>query len=91
MLALAVALRARGHVVSFSAPSGFLAWIRASGFEAASNGVDIEADMRAPDGQLESSRWQFRFLKDHTARLFEPIARASEGADLIVGAGAVSS
>jgi vancomycin aglycone glucosyltransferase len=88
MLALAVALRARGHTVSFSAPSNFLAWIRASGFEVASNGVDIEADIQAPDGQLESARWQFRHLKDHTARMFEPIARASEGADLIVGAGA---
>lgn len=88
MLALAVALRARGHAPAFVLPSNFLDWIRACGFDAVSNGVDIEADMRAPDARLESRRWQFRHLKDHTARMFEPIARASEGADLVVGAGA---
>jgi vancomycin aglycone glucosyltransferase len=88
MLALAVALRGRGHLVTFSAPLNSVAWIRAAGFEAASNGVDIEADMRAPDGQLQSRRWQLRHLLNHTARMFEPIAHASEGADIIVGAGA---
>jgi vancomycin aglycone glucosyltransferase len=88
MLALAVALRARGHVASFSVPGGFLAWIRACGFDAVSNGVDIEAEMQAPDARLDSVRWMFGRLRDHTARMFEPIARASEGADVVVGAGA---
>lgn len=88
MLAFAVALRARGHVVVFVAPPNFLDWIRGCGFEAASNGADIEAAMHAPDAKLESLRWQFRLLKDHTSRMFEPIARASEGAEVIVGAGA---
>ena len=88
MLALAVALRARGHVASFVVPSNFLDWIRACGFDATSNGVDIEAEMQAPDAKLESLRWLFGRLTDQTARMFEPIARASEGADLIVGAGA---
>lgn len=88
MLALAVALRARGHVVLLSVPDGFLAWIRACGFDAVSNGVDIEAEMLAPDAKLDSVRWMFGRLKDHAARMFEPIARASEGADLVVGAGA---
>ena len=88
MLALAAGLRSRGHVAAFCAPSNFLRWIAACGFEASSNGVDMEAAMLAPDAHLESRRWQFRHLKDHTARMFEPLARASEGADLVVGAGA---
>ena len=88
MLALAVALRARGHVVVFVAPPNFLEWISGCGFEAASTGADIEAAMHAPDAKLESLPWQFRLLKDHTERMFEPIARASKGADVIMGAGA---
>lgn len=88
MLALGVALRARGHVAAFSVPAGFLDWIRANGFEATSNGTDIHADMQSPDAKLDSVRWMFSRLKDHTAQMFEPLARASEGADMIVGAGA---
>jgi vancomycin aglycone glucosyltransferase len=88
MVALAVALRARGHVACFSVPESFLAWVRACGFDAVSNSVDIEAEMQAPDARLDSVRWMFGRLRDHTARMFEPIARASEGADVVVGAGA---
>ena len=88
MLALAVALRARGHIVRFSVPRGFLEWLGACGFEAVSNDVDIEAEMQAPDARLDSIRWMFGRLRDHTARMFEPIAHASEGADIVVGAGA---
>ena len=88
VLALAIELRARGHVVRFAVPPGFLAWIHALGFEAVSSGVDIEAEMQAPDARLDSMRWMFSRLKDHTARMFETVAQASEGADLIVGAGA---
>ena len=88
MLALAVALRARGHIVRFSIPRGFLAWVGACGFEAVSNGVDIEAEMRSPDARLNSVRWMFGRLRDQTTQMFEPIARASESADIIVGAGA---
>ena len=88
MLALGVALRARGHVAAFSVPSGFLDWVRANGFEATSNGTDIQADMRSPEARLDSVRWMFGSLKEHIARMFGPIAAASEGADLIVGAGA---
>ena len=88
MLALAVALRDRGHVPLFVAPSNFVDWIRGSGFEAESNGTDIEVAMQIPGSDRDSIRWQLRLLKDHTARLFEPLARASQGADLIVGAGA---
>ena len=44
--------------------------------------------MQAPDARLDSIGWMFGRLRDHTARMFEPIARASEGADIVVGAGA---
>jgi vancomycin aglycone glucosyltransferase len=88
MLALALALRARGHSAWFVLPLDFVDWIRASGFDAVSNGVAMEAMMYAPAAALESRRWQFRHLKEHAARMFSPIADASDGADLIVGAGA---
>src|SRR5258707_10594122 len=88
MLALALALRARGHTVAFSAPSNFLGWIAACGFEAMSNGTDIAAEMQSPDARLDSVRWMFGCLRDQTARMFAPLARASEGADVIVGSGA---
>lgn len=87
MIALAVGLRARGHAVSFVAPSNFLSWIRAYGFEAASMGVDFEDVMRTGGPNIQSRRWQFRHLMELVPHLFESVARASEHADLIVGAG----
>src|SRR4029077_11983725 len=87
MLALGVTLRARGHAATFSVPAGFVDWIRAHEFEASSNGIDIQAEMRSPDARLDSVRWMFGGLKEQTALMFEPIAHASEGAYLVVGAG----
>jgi UDP:flavonoid glycosyltransferase YjiC (YdhE family) len=87
MLALAHALRARGHTTSFVAPANFVAWIQAHGFDAVSNGIDIEAVLQATNADLSSLRWQMRHLAELTATLFASVARASEHADLIVGAG----
>jgi vancomycin aglycone glucosyltransferase len=87
MLALAQALRDRGHVAAFVAPSNFVAWIRAHGFEAESNGIDVEAILQTAGADLHSLRWQLRHLADLTATLFEAVARASGRADLILGAG----
>ena len=87
MIALAVALRARGHTASFVAPSNFVGWIRARGFDAESNGVDAEEMLRAAGPNLQSIRWQWRHLAGLTATLFASVARASAGTDLIVGAG----
>jgi UDP:flavonoid glycosyltransferase YjiC (YdhE family) len=53
-----------------------------------SNGTDIAAEMQLPDARLDSVRWMFGCLRDQTARMFAPVARASEGADVIVGSGA---
>ena len=87
VIALAVGLRARGHTASFVAPSNFLSWIRAYGFEAASIGVDFEELLRAGGPNIQSQRWQFRHLMKLVPHLFESVAGASEHADLIVGAG----
>jgi len=54
---LAVALRDRGHEVSFTAPSNCLAWIRATGFEADSNGTDVGATLQAAGADMQSMRW----------------------------------
>src|SRR5260221_14632772 len=86
--ALAVALRARGHDARFVAPSNAVASIRRDGFEADPNGVDIAAVMRSSGADPHSLRWLTRQLIDSLAPLFEAIAAASAGADLIVGAGA---
>jgi vancomycin aglycone glucosyltransferase len=87
MLALAVALRARGHLVLFTAPANFVSWLRGYGFDTESDGIDVEALLRSPDTDLQSLRWQMRYLSRTTPRLFEAVARASEGCELIVGAG----
>ena len=87
MVALAVALRGRGHIVSFIVPSNFVGWIRAHGFGAESNGIDAEAVLRAAGPNLQSLRWQRAHLTELTATLFASVARASAGTDLIVGAG----
>ena len=87
MLALAVGLRAREHSVVFTAPANFVSWVRGRGFDVESDGIDIESLMRSPGTNLQSLRWQARYLSDSTPRLFESVARASEGCDLIVGAG----
>jgi vancomycin aglycone glucosyltransferase len=87
MLALAVVLRERGHDVAFVAPANFVAWIRASGFAAESNGIDVEAVLRSAGADLHSLRWQMRHLAEIVDALFPAVARASAGADLIVGSG----
>jgi vancomycin aglycone glucosyltransferase len=88
MLALAEALRGRGHTVRFCAPANFVAWIQSRGFDASSNGIDVEQLLRSTDADLQSLRWQTRHLAQVLApRLFESVAAASEDVDLIVGAG----
>jgi vancomycin aglycone glucosyltransferase len=87
MIALAVGLRARGHDVSFVAPSNFLEWIRAHGFDAASMDVDFEELLREGGPDINTSRWQFHQFLKFVPQLFASVARASEHAEIIVGAG----
>jgi vancomycin aglycone glucosyltransferase len=87
IVALAVALRARGHNVVLTVPANFVAWVSAYGFDTESDGVDVEALLRSAGTGLQSLSWQMRYLSHITPLLFEPVARASEGYELIIGAG----
>jgi vancomycin aglycone glucosyltransferase len=88
IVAVAEALRMRGHHVSFVAPSNSVEALRARGFTACSNGIDLHQLLRSPDTQLQSLRWQMRHLADVLSpRLFDTLAEASEQVDLIVGSG----
>src|SRR5712692_8832413 len=88
MIALAAGLRACGHDVTFVAPANFVEWIGEYGFRAQSDGVDVEAALQSPGADLQSLRWQMRYLRSELApRLFDSVPRAAEGADVIVGSG----
>jgi vancomycin aglycone glucosyltransferase len=87
IVALAVGLRARGHVVLLTVPANFVAWVRGYGFDTASDGVDVEAQLQSAGADLQSLSWQMRYLSHITPLLFEPVARTSEGCELIIGAG----
>jgi len=87
IVALGVALKARGHLVQLVAPANFLTWVRGHGLDMQSDGIDVEDLLRSSASGLQSLSWQMRYLSDATPLLFEPVARASEGCDLIVCAG----
>jgi UDP:flavonoid glycosyltransferase YjiC (YdhE family) len=88
MLALALALRARGHVASFLAPANSVEWIRTHGFEAMSDGVDVEAMLQSPDNDLQGLRWQVRYFRETLLpQLFETVRQASADEDLIIASG----
>jgi vancomycin aglycone glucosyltransferase len=87
IVALGVALKARGHLVQLVAPANFVAWVRGYGLDMQSDGIDVEALLRSSGTGLQSLSWQMRYLSHTTPLLFEPVARASEGCELIVCAG----
>jgi vancomycin aglycone glucosyltransferase len=87
IVALAMGLRARGHVVRLVVPSNFVTWIRSYGFDTQSDSINVEALLRSAGADLQSLSWQMRYLSINTPLLFEPVARASESCELIVGAG----
>ena len=88
MLALAVALKARGHTVGFVAPDNFVPWILAHGFQAEPDGIDIAQMIVTLGAGLDSARVMMRYLADVLIpRLFASVALAMPDADLIVGAG----
>jgi vancomycin aglycone glucosyltransferase len=85
--ALGMALQARGHGIQFVVPANFAAWVRSYGFDTQSDGIDVEEQLRSARSELQSLGWQMRYLSHNTPLLFEPVARASAGCDLIVCAG----
>ena len=86
MVALGVALKARGHLVQLVAPANFLTWVRGHGLDMQSDGIDVEELLRSAGSNLQTLGWQMRYLSHTTPLLFEPVARASEDCDLVVGA-----
>ncbi len=84
-IALAIALRARGHDVRLAVPPNFVAWAASLGFEASPLGIE----MRAPRAGAAPTAEQMRALaSDLITGQFEAIGAAAEGCDAIVGAGA---
>ena len=87
IVALGVALKARGHVVRLVAPANFVAWVQSYGLDMQSDGIDVEALLRSSGTGLRSLSWQMGYLSHITPLLFDPVARASEDCELIVCAG----
>jgi vancomycin aglycone glucosyltransferase len=87
IVALGMALKARGHIVQLVVPANFVSWIRGFGLEAESDGIDVESLLRSSGTGLQTLNWQMRYLTVNTPQFFEPVARVSEGYDLIIGAG----
>jgi vancomycin aglycone glucosyltransferase len=88
LIPLALALEARGHRIRFVAPANAVAWVRERGFVCESNGVDVEAEVRAlesnPAAMLRHvRRWGDEFMP----RLFESVSRAASDADLLISSG----
>ena len=88
LIPLARALAARRHQIRFVVPANAVAWVRARGFECESNGVDVEAEVRA----IASSGWGMRRRLRHVKaeiipRVFDSVARAAAGVDLLVSSG----
>src|SRR5262249_22735013 len=70
-----------------SGRANFVGWVRSHGFDADSNGIDVEAVLTEPGADFHALRWQVRHLADLTATLFASVARAADGVDLVVGSG----
>jgi len=87
IVALAVALKARGHAVQIVCPANFVTWVRGYGLDVQSDGIDVESLLRSAGTGLQSLGWQMRYLSHNTPLFFEPIARAASSCELIVGAG----
>src|SRR5581483_19745 len=88
MLALALALRARGHAASFVAPDNFVPWLQSYGFDAEPDGIDAERLLQTAGAALDSMRWQARHFADVLIpTLFDTVGRAAPDADLLVGSG----
>ena len=87
IVALGIALQRRGHVVRVIAPANFVTWVGGYGLDVHSDGIDVESLVRSSGAALQSLSWQMQYLSHNLPLMFEPVARASAGCDLIVGAG----
>jgi vancomycin aglycone glucosyltransferase len=88
MLALAVALRERGHAVTLAGPANFEAWVRAYGVPFAAVVPDMEADVRRYGDRAQRLGHQMHILRTELIpNQFAVLPEVCADADLIVGAG----
>jgi len=77
VVALALEVRALGHVARLCVPPNFVAWVRGLGFEAFSVGVEMRHTPGAP-----------KPIPDLVRDQFDAVGAAAEGCDVILGANA---
>lgn len=83
MLALALGLRARGHVVTFCAPPNFESWLAPLGFAFWSSGLDFQAFVHEIGTRVHRA---LPVLRQQIRVQFEAMAPLAADADVIVGA-----
>jgi vancomycin aglycone glucosyltransferase len=88
LIALALALQARGHSIRFLVPSNSVEWVRARGFACESNGVDVEAEVRSIESDASAMRRHVRRMANEIVPLlFDAVRRAAVDSDLLVSSG----
>jgi UDP:flavonoid glycosyltransferase YjiC (YdhE family) len=92
MLALAQALRARGHVPVVAAPVNFESWVLSMGFAFAPLGADMQAFLAAHPEVLsgnpfKNGRQTLAFFKTQVPLQAPQLLAACEGADALIYAG----
>ena len=92
MLALALALAARGHAATVAAPADFDAWVRGLGFPFAPLGADIQAWLASNPAVMTGNtltmvREVTRYLKTHVGAQAMQLKAAAQGCDVMVYAG----
>src|SRR5438105_12057674 len=85
MLALGLALRARGHQAVVCAPDNYGAWARSLGFEFLSCGPDF-AETLGGDAHRDQGTATILRLRKQIRAQFDALEAASAGASAIVGA-----
>lgn len=83
LIALAEAVRARGHVVRLCVPPNFTAWAAAHGFEAVAVGIE----MRAPRAGAAPPATP-ALVTDLITNQFDVLHEATRDCDVLLGAGA---
>jgi vancomycin aglycone glucosyltransferase len=93
-LALALALRARGHSPRLCVPPNFKSWIESFGVTCLTAGPDVQKAARqlAAHRRVKPSREQLRELARLSVRdQFEALTEAARGCDLMVVAGSLQT
>jgi len=90
LVALALALKARGDEARFCVPPDFREWIEGLGFSVTPIGPELRPTGKAaPSAALLTPEQRRQMMEGTVATQFETIASAAEGCDIIVGATAL--